>query len=456
MKNIKIWNLLQFLGVSIVLLCSFFIEGINQDTVELLGSIGSNRLIIETKDNYINNKNIGFTENEVAQFTDKVKYNETLFTLPFTTDIKANSNTIYTKALAVNSCYKRFADIHIVKGSFLTEKQESNKEKVLVIGEETALKLFKSTDIIGMNISIMNEDFKIVGINKERDSFLSKLFKGKEPQIYIPLKTIFTINEDITIPCLQISISNEYNSIQNEKAVVKLLDKMGKSQSNYKIIDCRVFEKQNLQMIKLIIFVFGILIILHILKTQVKILRTIFSTIKEKYNSQYFLKSIKLYEKIFLCLILRLLFSITSIYVIIQAIKFHFYIVHKSSNNIINYYLSPIIDNILNIGASKLFSTNIINFSIFTINCIFVFGILLGSLLIFTSFYFLKHGDFSSYKPLLFFSISYILSLISASMIINIFKLPIIINTKLVIIIFIFIFLKNISIINRSKHTTIY
>lgn len=450
MDYVKIWKLLQFFGIFILLLCIFFIEGISQNTVELLGAIGPNRISIEAKENLINNNNIGFRENEITQFMNKLQDNEILFTFPFETNIKTSLNTIYVRALAVNSSYKRFSDIHILNGSFLTEKQEQNKEKTLVIEEETALELFKSTDIVGMKINIMNENFRIVGISKRKDSFLSKLFKRKEPQVYIPLQTIFTLNKDITIPCLQISISDKDKSIHNKKAVVKLLDSMGKPSSNYKITYYSILQKHNFQVIQLISFAFGSLIIFHLLKAQIGKIKRTFLTVKENSRSQYFLKSIRLNRKISLYLIIEFLFLASCIYIIIQVIKFDLYIDHESSN-MLGYYLDLFIDNFLGVGSSKLFLDSIVNFSEFIISSIFIFGISLGSLLLFSSFYFLRYAYHSLDKTLLFSSILYILSLLGASMIINISKVPLIINIKTSVIIFMFVFLKNMLLITKSE-----
>ncbi|SKC40065.1 ABC transporter permease [Maledivibacter halophilus] len=444
MHNVKIWNILQACGILILILCIFFIEGINENTMELLGTVGSKRISIEAKENIINNEKLGFNEKEIYELKNSLTNNICSFTFPFEANIKTSSNSMLIKALAVNSAYKNFTDINIVNGSFFTEEDEKNKKRNLIIEENTALELFKSTDIVGMNVQLMKEDFKIIGIYKNKASFLNRLIRKKEPNVYIPLQTIFSLNKDIRIPCFQISISNEDGEIKSEKSVINLLENMGKSSANYKIIDYRNFQRQGFQMNHLITFIFGILIIFYIIKIQVKIVKRISLTIRENYKLQYFLKAIESSRKILIYLILKFLFLAFCLYLIVQVIKFDLYIAY-TGNNLIKSYLSFILNAFFEIGNSKSLLDSIVYFSILLISFISILGIPLGGFLLLSSFYFLKYIHSPIERILLFFSTTYASSLIAASVIIKISKLPLVMNIESIIIIYIFIFLKTYS-----------
>lgn len=450
MHYMNIWKILQACGIFILILCIFFIEGINENTTSLLGTIGTERISIEAKESFINNRKSGFNENDIYKFENNLKHNICSFTFPFEVNIKNSSHNILIKALAVNSSYKNFTDIDIVNGSFLTEKDEKNKVRNLVIEENTALKLFKSTDIIGMNVKLMNVDFRITGIYKRKNSFLHNLVKEKEPKIYVPLQTIFSLNKNITIPCFQISTSNKNSVIKNRKDTINSIENIEKSSPNYKIVDYINCQRQFFQTNHLVTFIFGILIIIHLLRIQGKIIKEICLIIKKSYSLHYFFEAIKSSKKILIYLILKFSFLAFSIYLISEAIKFDFYLSH-TSNNLIKYYLNSISNIFFQIGASKSLLDCIIHFSMFLNSFVFIVGIPLGFLLLLSSFYFLKYVHSSIDRVLLFFSITYIFSLLTASMVIKISDLPIVTNMKTMIIIYIFVFLKNITTIENIK-----
>lgn len=450
MQYMKTWKILQACGVFILILCILFIEGINENTAALLGTIGSKRISVEAKESFINNGKSGFNENDIYKFENNLKHNICSFAFPFEVNIKNSSHNLLIKALAVNSSYKNFTSINIVDGSFLTEKDGKSKARNLIIEENTALRLFKSTDIIGMHVKLMNVDFRITGIYKSKNSFLHNLVKKKEPEVYIPLQTVFSLNKDITIPCFQISTLSRDGVIQNKRNVMKSIENIGKSSANYIVVDYMNSERQFSQASSLLTFVFGILIIILLLRIQGKIVKEVFIIIKERYSSHYFFEVIKSSRKILIYSILKLSFLTFSIYLISQAIKFDFYL-SPTSNNVIQYYINSILNIFFQIGASKSLLDCIIHFSMFLICFVFILGIPLGFLLLLSSFFFLKNVPSSIDRVLLFFSITYIFSLLTASIAIKISNLPLVINMKTMLLIYIFVFLKNITTIEDIK-----
>lgn len=450
MQYMKIWKILQACGIFILILCTLFIEGINENATALLGTIGSKRISVEAKESFINNDRSGFNENDIYKFENNLKHNICSFAFPFEVNIKNSSHNLLIKALAVNSSYKNFTNINIVNGSFLTEKDGKSKARNLIIEENTALKLFKSTDIIGMHVKLMNVDFRIAGIYKSKNSFLHNLVEKKEPKVYIPLQTVFSLNKDIAIPCFQISTLSRDGVIQNKRNVIKSIENIGKSSANYTIVDYMNSERQFSQASSLLTFVFGILIIILLLRIQGKIVKKVFIIIKKRYSSHYFFEVIKSSRKILIYSILKLSFLTFSIYLISQTIKFDFYL-SPTSNNVIQYYINSTLDIFFQIGASKSLLDCIIHFSMFLISFVFILGIPLGLLLLLSGFFFLKNVHSSIDRVLLFFSITYIFSLLTASIAIKISNLPLVINMKTMLLIYIFAFLKNITTIKDIK-----
>ncbi|SNT22137.1 MacB-like core domain-containing protein [Anaerovirgula multivorans] len=439
MNSTKAWKYSLFFGVFTLLLSICFIQGINKNTEALLSTFGFNKISVEAKENPIKSNTYGFTKDEVLQLKNKLKENLISFTLPFEANIKNQSNTIFSKALAVSPSYQSFTDIHIIKGSFLTEKQEDNNDRVLVIEEETALKLFKSTDIVGMNIDLMDENFTIIGVNKRKSTFLSNLLKRKEPDIYIPLQTAFTLDEHMEIPYFQVSISNEENAIESPNAVIKVLEDIGKSPSNYKIVDYRSFQKNASQINLIITFIFGIFIIYYLIKSQIKVIKEIFSTISNSWLSQYFLEAIKSSKKTLIYLIIRFLFLTSCIYILLKMIKFDFY-VPVVNNNYAIYYIDLFTNNLFEAVTSKTLFQSIAYFSELLITLISILGISIGGSLLYLSFYFLKRTHQQLDKGLLFCSVSYLATLLLINIIMTVVQLPVVIHMKATMTIYTFLF----------------
>ncbi|AOY78029.1 ABC transporter permease [Clostridium formicaceticum] len=434
----KIWKCFFFSGIFILLLSISFIQGINKNAEVLLGTFGFNKISVEAKENSIKRSTYGFTKDEVLKLEHKLKENLISFTLPFEVNIKNQSNAMSVRALAISSSYQSFADINLIGGSFLTEKQEMNKDRVLIIEEETALKLFKSTDIIGMNMELMDKNFTIIGVYKRRNSLLSNLLKKKESNIYIPLQAVFILDENIEIPYFQVAISDEGKGIQSPKAVIKVLEDIGKSSSNYKITDYRSFQKRIFQINKILIFIFGISIIYDATKTQIKALKRMFLTIRNSCSTQYFSEAMKSNRKVLIYLIMRFLFLTSCVYIILNSIKFDFYIPAVDSSYAI-YSIDLFINNLLGIATSKTLFQCIPYLSELLIVLTSILGTVLGGLLLYIGFFFSKHIQQQLDKGLLFFSIGYLAVLLLSNVIMMIIHLPIVMDIKIVIAIYIFL-----------------
>ena len=435
-----IWRFFLILGLLILLLSIFLIEGILENTRELEGTIGFNLISVKAKEDLTMNQAYGFTKDDIFDLKHRLKENLIIFSLPFETNLETRSNVIRIKALAVDSLYKNIAKINIIRGSFLTEKQEKNKERVVVIDEETAYDLFKSIDVVGMNITLMGKAFKIVGISKGSNTFLANLLKRKKTQIYIPLQTIFDfVNEPIN-PYFQIATSDN-NGIQNRQAVVKMLQNMGKASSNYRIVDHRSFQKRVSQITQLLTYVFGMFIIYYLIKSQLKTIIRVYLIIKNNYQRLYFFQIIKSNRRVILYLIIQLFFWIFCSYIVYKVIKFDFYLPEAETNYFL-YYLNLFADNFFEIGTSRSILESIPYFPEFMITLILIFGIPFGSILLAISFYSLKHSYQPMTKGLLDNSLSYLISLLLSSLIIIGVNLPVVINIKQIIIIFFFLYLK--------------
>lgn len=390
-RKINLTNNWKYFSFTLLLFLVFFIlliKGIVIYTSELEGIIGFNKISIKAKNSLMLNSKNGFTDDDIINLKHRLKDNLILFTLPFKTNIKTLSNNIQVNALAVNTSYNSFTKIKIIKGCFITKKQEENREKVVVIDKNIAYNLFKSLDIIGMNITLMDKKYKIIGITEGSSNILAKQLKRKQPHIYIPLPTIFDSIKNTVVPYFQIAVSDDNELIQKKRNISKILVNMGKTPSNYQIVDHRSFQKKVSQLTLLLSSVIAIYIFSYLIIRQKNILKRVYLIFKNNYQKQYFIQIIKSNWKAIAYLIIQFFFPILSIYIIYRFFEFH---LPELRYNYSLYFQDFLINNFFEIGKASTIIESIPCFPEFLIGLIIFGGIPFTAIILLLGYLFLKY-----------------------------------------------------------------
>lgn len=77
-------------------------------------------------------------------------------------------------------------DADVETGRFITEEEEKGIARVVVLGSQINEDLFQGQDPIGQTIKIKRENFRVIGVMKERGSVA---FQNQDDQVFIPLRT---------------------------------------------------------------------------------------------------------------------------------------------------------------------------------------------------------------------------------------------------------------------------
>ncbi|MFA6254471.1 MAG: ABC transporter permease [Patescibacteria group bacterium] len=94
-----------------------------------------------------------------------------------------NIDTNYTGTTAN---YIEVEDTQVAIGRFFTVDEEKNLSRVIVLGSQVAENLFDNTDPLGQLVKVKREQFRVIGVMKERGS---AAFQNEDDQIFIPFKT---------------------------------------------------------------------------------------------------------------------------------------------------------------------------------------------------------------------------------------------------------------------------
>ena len=187
-----------FIGITVVVLMSTAIKGIDNSFQQGISALGSDVLYISKWEWFSNNdwwtmrnrKNI-----DMAQF-EKFK---DLARLPLAIAPTTNSNrTVKYKDRRVEgvflngstSEYVKTTNFTFASGRFYSDIESNASRQVAVIGSEIAKSLFPRGDAMDKTIKIGGANFKVVGVLAEQGSVILGPF-NPDNQVFIPIGTIF-------------------------------------------------------------------------------------------------------------------------------------------------------------------------------------------------------------------------------------------------------------------------
>lgn len=103
-----------------------------------------------------------------------------------TASIQYRNRNIGTSFTGTTANYVDVEDTEVEFGRFWDEVEERGINRVAVLGSELAEDLFLNQDPIGQNIKIKREQFKVIGVMKERGS---SFFVNQDDEIFVPVQT---------------------------------------------------------------------------------------------------------------------------------------------------------------------------------------------------------------------------------------------------------------------------
>jgi putative ABC transport system permease protein len=144
--------------------------------------------------------------------------------------------------MGVTPNYTEVRNFRVKEGRFITDNDNKNFNRVAVIGNEVAVKLFGNADPIGKHILIWRVPCQVIGLMEEKGVDVSGFNQDK--QIFIPLNTFLRrfVNKDY-IGSISVQTINE-ESIPLAKAeiedILRERHKIGKDQKDdFTVIDLK-------------------------------------------------------------------------------------------------------------------------------------------------------------------------------------------------------------------------
>ncbi len=166
----------------------------------------------------------------------------------YTASIKASfkDKSKRTMIYGTNATYAEITDTKTTKGRFFTDAEYLSNTRVAVLGSEIATELFGQTDPVGKKITIGSQQFKVVGVAKERGSgFGGPSF---DTMIYVPVEVLMKMSGATTIT--QITVQARSREVMGA-AMDDIKKELGKrfKEDEFSVVD----QKQVLQTINQIL-----------------------------------------------------------------------------------------------------------------------------------------------------------------------------------------------------------
>lgn len=236
-SNIKANKMRSFLtmlgiiiGISSVILIMSLGNGARNVITEEMSGIAAGQIALYTFDEtgtyYITTDDIEAIENEV----EGIKGVNSYMSCDGTTATKKGEFQV--SASGQMASYPYFSTTEILKGRYFNETEYLSGQPVCVIGEEDAVRLFGSVDILGMSLDVTlwgrEITFRIIGVEKkEADSMFTFTYENSPVYIYFPLTVLEQVYSMELNTFYQIYLMAEENADTSEitSQVVELLER---------------------------------------------------------------------------------------------------------------------------------------------------------------------------------------------------------------------------------------
>ncbi|GGE33857.1 permease [Pullulanibacillus camelliae] len=188
MRNIKgnkLRALLTMLGIiigvsSVIALVSIG-QGSSKSVTDSINSLGTHLLTVN-----ISNTDVPFTMDDVDKINkiDAVKNVSPVLSGRVT--LKNGETTTDVALTGSNAAYKSVRNLSVSNGRFITDIDMDYRQKVIVLGSETAQTLFGMENPVGQKLLVNGDSYKVVGVLTEKGGSMGE---NTDDTVIIPFST---------------------------------------------------------------------------------------------------------------------------------------------------------------------------------------------------------------------------------------------------------------------------
>ncbi|MBR2215912.1 MAG: ABC transporter permease [Selenomonadaceae bacterium] len=224
----KLRSLLTMLGIIIgvgaVIAMVSVGMGVRSNVQTSIASLGSNMLIVSPGSSNRGGPRGAAGSMTTLKYDDALAIKEKIKNIDYVSPTVSKSYQVVngnqnwnTTVQGVTPEFMAIRSLEVDYGSFITQNDNTKRNRVAVIGTTVATNLFGTANPVGQNIRINNQPFKVIGILKSKGQ--SSVGQDQDDAVYIPLTTAqermigITYVNSINI---QVSDQNKMDQVQEE------------------------------------------------------------------------------------------------------------------------------------------------------------------------------------------------------------------------------------------------
>ncbi|WHY93983.1 ABC transporter permease [Neobacillus cucumis] len=184
-KSNKLRSILTMLGIiigvsSVIILVSIA-QGSAKNVTSSINQLGTNLLTINTF-----GTDLSLTEDKIDQLTKLNGVKATSPVISGRVNVKKDRINSQVSLTATNATYSSVRDAKVTQGRFINDLDIEYRQKIAVLGSETASTFFGVDNPIGQYIQVDGTSFKVVGVLASKGSSLGQ---SGDNVIIVPLST---------------------------------------------------------------------------------------------------------------------------------------------------------------------------------------------------------------------------------------------------------------------------
>ncbi|MBP0725435.1 ABC transporter permease [Bacillus sp. RG28] len=212
----KIRSFLTMLGIiigvsSVIVLVSISKASSNQISSQI-GALGTNLISVNFFGSNSNSSN--YTLEDAQELSKIAGVKEIAPVVSSSVTIKKDRTSSNVSLIGTNAAYETVKNTNVTAGRFISDIDDENRSKVVVLGANTAETLFGIGNPVGQSVQINGTSFTIIGVLKSSGSSLGS---SGDDLVILPLSIAQRVIQDTNIGSVYISAksTSDVNFVKN-------------------------------------------------------------------------------------------------------------------------------------------------------------------------------------------------------------------------------------------------
>ena len=319
-----------FVFLVIFVFSLFLLNTLHYESQNISSEVGFNKIYIELKSK--NGLKIGLTKQQVENLKSKLNAKKIIYYSGEKTYFSSDFREVRASIIGIKGDLNSFYNVNTGGSSVIFDEDSMQNKRVVILSEELALQLFGTVDVIGFDVNIYNQKFKVAGIIEKNNNKVYSLFVKDSMRAFVPFGAIENCKNQLSpnngkVLITNIEIKSDNINLENVKTSLSIL---GIDYENYNV---EIFDEYGIkiyQNYKIMIFLIALICVALLIQALYYIIKRVIGVIRAEIERNYFIRSILNIRKrltFYFAISAGMLFLII---LLLENSKFDFYLVYSN------------------------------------------------------------------------------------------------------------------------------